>query len=44
VIIIVDAPDLVRAFLPQLDELVDEGMVILDEVEVIRYVSRSHGG
>jgi PII-like signaling protein len=44
VIIIVDAPDLVRAFLPQLDELVDEGMVILDEVEVIRYVGRSRGG
>jgi hypothetical protein len=44
VIIIVDAADQVRAFLPQLDELVDEGMVILDEVEVIRYVGRSHGG
>jgi PII-like signaling protein len=44
VIIIVDAADLIRAFLPQLDELVDEGMVILDEVEVIRYVGRSHGG
>ena len=38
VIVIVDAEDRVRAFLPQLDELVTEGMVILDEVEVIRYV------
>jgi PII-like signaling protein len=37
-VIIVDAEERVRAFLPQLDELVSEGMVILDEVEVIRYV------
>lgn len=40
VIIIVDAEDKVREFLPQLDELVEEGMVILDEVDVIRYVGR----
>ncbi|HSV65911.1 MAG TPA: DUF190 domain-containing protein [Mycobacteriales bacterium] len=39
-IVIVDAEERVRAFLPQLDELVGEGMVILDEVEVIRYVGR----
>jgi PII-like signaling protein len=38
VVIIIDAADRVREFLPQLDELVEEGMVILDEVEVIRYV------
>ena len=38
-IIIVDSEDRVRDFLPQLDELVEEGMVILDEVEVIRYVA-----
>lgn len=44
VIVIVDAEDRVRDFLPQLDELVDEGMVILDEVEVIRYVGKEHGG
>jgi PII-like signaling protein len=37
VVIIVDTEDRVRAFLPELDELVGEGMVILDEVEVIRY-------
>lgn len=40
-IIIVDAEDKVRDFLPQLDELVTEGLVILDPVEVIRYVGRS---
>jgi PII-like signaling protein len=39
-IIIVDQEDRIRAFLPQLDELVAEGLVILDPVEVIRYVGR----
>jgi PII-like signaling protein len=41
VIIIVDAEPKIRDFLPQLDELVEEGMVILDEVDVIRYVGGS---
>ena len=40
-IIIVDAEERVRAFLPQLDELVNEGLVIIDPVEVIRYVGRA---
>lgn len=44
VIIIVDTEAKVREFLPQLDELVTEGMVILDEVDVIRYVGASGGG
>ncbi|WP_327370680.1 DUF190 domain-containing protein [Streptomyces sp. NBC_01217] len=39
-IVIVDTEELVRAFLPQLDELVSEGLVILDDCEVIRYVGR----
>lgn len=39
-IVIVDSQDRIRAFLPQLDELVTEGLVILDEVEVIRHASR----
>ncbi|MEV0910538.1 DUF190 domain-containing protein [Streptomyces hokutonensis] len=39
-IVIVDTEERVRAFLPQLDELVGEGLVILDECEVIRYVGR----
>ena len=39
-VIIVDQEDRIRAFLPQLDELVAEGLVILDPVEVIRYVGR----
>ncbi|MFI0451854.1 DUF190 domain-containing protein [Actinomadura sp. 6N118] len=43
-IVIVDAADKVRAFLPQLDELVTEGLVIIDPVEVIRYVGRPADG
>ena len=40
-IIIVDAEEKIRAFLPTLDELVTEGLVIVDPVEVIRYVGRA---
>jgi PII-like signaling protein len=40
-IVIVDAEEKIRAFLPHLDELVREGLVILDPVEVIRYVART---
>lgn len=43
VILIVDAADRVNAFLPELDELVNEGLVMLDEVQVIRYVGRDAG-
>ncbi|MFD9035595.1 DUF190 domain-containing protein [Streptomyces sp. NPDC059567] len=39
-IVIVDTEDRVRDFLPQLDALVTEGLVILDDCEVIRYVGR----
>ncbi len=42
VIVIIDALDKIRALLPQLDELIGEGLVILDPVEVIRYVGRGH--
>ena len=40
-IIIVDVRERIDAFLPQLDELVTEGLVIMDDVEVIRYVGRT---
>ncbi|MET7290769.1 DUF190 domain-containing protein [Streptomyces griseoloalbus] len=42
-VVIVDGEERVRAFLPQLDELVTEGLVILDDCEVIRYVGRDEG-
>ncbi|MGH3866057.1 MAG: DUF190 domain-containing protein [Pseudonocardiaceae bacterium] len=38
--IFIDAEDRIRAFLPQLDELITEGLVIIDPVDVIRYVGR----
>lgn len=42
VILIVDAAEKIRAFLPQLDELIDEGMVLVEEVEMIRYIGGNH--
>lgn len=40
-ILIVDTDDRIRAFLPELDELVTEGLVMVDDVEVVKYVSRT---
>ena len=39
-IVLVDTEERVRAFLPDLDELVGEGLVILDDCEVVRYAGR----
>lgn len=36
VVLIVDAEERIRGFLPELDDLVAEGMAVLDEVEVVR--------
>ena len=41
VIVIIDEEAKLRAFLPQLDELIGEGLVTLDQVEVVRYVGRA---
>jgi uncharacterized protein len=43
-IVIVDTAEAVRAFLPQLDELVTQGLVLLDEVEVVKYVGTPASG
>ncbi|ONH32857.1 DUF190 domain-containing protein [Pseudofrankia asymbiotica] len=43
VVVIIDEEPRVRAFLPQLDELVGEGLVVLDEVEAVRYTGRPAG-
>jgi uncharacterized protein len=40
-IVIVDTEEKINGFLPELDDLIDEGLVILDEVEVYRYVGRT---
>ena len=39
-IIIVDTEEAIQRFVPELDELITEGLVIIDEVEVIKYVGR----
>lgn len=39
-IVIVDVADRIEAFLPQLDELITEGLVIMDSVHVITYAGR----
>jgi uncharacterized protein len=40
-VVIVDDRDRIAAFLPQLEELIGEGLVTLEDVEVVRYVGRS---
>jgi PII-like signaling protein len=40
VIIIVDTAERIDAFLPQLDELVTEGLIVSEDVVVHRYVGR----
>lgn len=43
-IVIVDTDEAIQAFLPHLDQLIEEGLVILDEVEVVKYVGRPRPG
>jgi PII-like signaling protein len=43
-IVIVDAAERIAAFLPVLDELVTEGLVIVDDVTVYRHVGRKPDG
>lgn len=47
-VILVDVPERIDAFLPTLDELVDGGLVVREEVEVLKYAgsagSRPGGG
>ncbi|MDQ0381164.1 DUF190 domain-containing protein [Amycolatopsis thermophila] len=40
VVLIVDDEARIRGFLPTLDDLIGEGMVVVEPVEVIRYVGR----
>jgi PII-like signaling protein len=43
-IIIVDTAERIDAFVPELDDLIDTGTVVVDDVEIIRYPpSRSRG-
>jgi PII-like signaling protein len=40
-VVIVDRPEAIAAFIPQLDELITEGLVMLEDVEVLKYVGRT---
>ena len=40
VVLIVDEADRIDGFLPELDELITEGLVIIDDVHVVKYVGR----
>ncbi len=42
-VVIVDTDEKIRSFLPELDELVTDGLVMLDSVEVVKYVGGSAG-
>jgi hypothetical protein len=44
VIIIVDTPDRIDGFLPQLDELIAEGLVVREKVDIIKYEARQPNG
>ncbi len=39
-VVIVDEEQKIRGFLPELDELVTEGLVLLEPVEVVRHTGR----
>lgn len=40
VVIIVDRAEKIDAFLPTLDELITEGLVVREDVEIVKYVGR----
>lgn len=40
IVIIVDRADRIDAFLPTLDELIAEGLVVREHVEIVEYVGR----
>jgi hypothetical protein len=41
-VVIIDSPEAIAAFLPHLDELITEGLVVVDDVHVVLY--RGRGG
>ena len=43
VIVMVDEADRIERFALELDELITEGLVVIDDVEVVRYVGRQAG-
>jgi PII-like signaling protein len=44
VVVLVDEAERIERFAAELEELVSEGLVVLDDVEVVRYVGRPTAG
>ncbi|MFI7100596.1 DUF190 domain-containing protein [Streptomyces sp. NPDC050161] len=42
-VVLVDSEERIRAFLPRLDEVLGDGLVVIDPVETIRYTRETHG-
>jgi uncharacterized protein len=40
VVVIIDSASAIDAFLPTLDDLITEGLVMVDDVDVVKYVGR----
>jgi PII-like signaling protein len=43
-VVIVDTPERIGLLLPELEKIVDDGLVILDEVQVVLYSGRRPEG
>ena len=41
-VVIVDRPDAITAFLHDLDELITEGLVVVEDIHVVKYVGRNN--
>ncbi|MFG2227563.1 DUF190 domain-containing protein [Streptomyces sp. NPDC048644] len=42
-VVLVDSEERIRSFLPSLDEVLGDGLVVIDAVETIRYTRDTHG-
>ena len=40
-VVIIDAEERIRAFLPRIEEILEDGIVFLEPVEVVRYVGKA---
>jgi len=43
VIVIVDTDEKIDAFVPVLDDLIEEGLVVREKIEVVKYAGRERG-
>jgi PII-like signaling protein len=43
VIVIVDRPDRIASFLPAIEEIIGGGLIVIDDVHVVRYSAESPG-